>query len=84
MLTQIISNRNASIFFDCPAIWYGGSGIHATSTIFWQNTTLYTIYYTSVQHWKCSYVTFIKMCIHFFGPLCIHLNSGVFCVILVG
>jgi hypothetical protein len=34
--------------------WYGGSGIHVTSTIFWENITLHTVHYISVQ--LCGYV----------------------------
>lgn len=35
---------STAIYYDCPAIWQGGSGIHLTITIFWENNTLHTIH----------------------------------------
>jgi hypothetical protein len=45
--------RSAAIFFDRPAIRYGGSGIRVTSTIFRGNITLHTARYIYVQLCGC-------------------------------
>jgi hypothetical protein len=49
---KMYTHLSEDISFNCPAIEYGDSGIHVTSTIFWENTTLHIVYYVSVKFWK--------------------------------
>jgi hypothetical protein len=42
----------------------------ALAFMFWEDNTLHTVYYISVHLWKCPQINSIKMCIHFFAPLC--------------
>jgi hypothetical protein len=45
---NIYTHSSTAIFFEYPAVWWSGSGIHVISTISWEDITLHIVHYISV------------------------------------